>query len=186
MKYSYEFRLPRDRNEEEFDRPEAYQSTMAEHLIEQLRLLNLNEVDFRIGEYIIYNLRDDGYLDPEVTVESIAAIFEKKPEEVEKILKAIQKFDPVGIAARNLQECLKVQLENLDLNGRKELCLRIINNAFTDFVNKRYEKVASILEVPLEKIKEALELINKLNPKPGEGYWDARQNYVIPDFIVER
>ncbi len=183
---NYEFRLPRDKNEEEFDRPEVYQSTMAEHLIEQLRLLNLDEVDFRIGEYIIYNLRDDGYLDPEVTVESIATIFEKKPEEVEKILKAIQRFDPVGIAARNLQECLKVQLENLELNGRKELCLRIINNAFHDFVNKRYEKVASTLEVPLEKIKEALDLINKLNPKPGEGYWDTRQNYVVPDFIVEK
>lgn len=183
---NYELRLPRDKNEEEFDRPEAYQSTMAEHLIEQLRLLNLDEVDFRIGEYIIYNLRDDGYLDPEVTVESIAAIFEKKPEEVEKILKAIQRFDPVGIAARNLQECLKVQLENLEINGRKELCLRIINNAFHDFVNKRYEKVASALEVPLDKIKEALDLINKLNPKPGEGYWDTRQNYVVPDFIVEK
>lgn len=183
---NYEFRLPRDKNEEEFDRPEVYQSTMAEHLIEQLRLLNLDEVDFRIGEYIIYNLRDDGYLDPEVTVESIATIFEKKPEDVEKILKAIQRFDPVGIAARNLQECLKVQLENLELNGRKELCLRIINNAFHDFVNKRYEKVASTLEVPLEKIKEALDLINKLNPKPGEGYWDTRQNYVVPDFLVEK
>lgn len=182
----YEFRLPRDKNDEEFERPEVYHSSMAEHLIEQLHLLSLGESDFRIGEYIIYNLRDDGYLDTEVTIEAIAAIFEKRPEEVEKILKEIQKFDPLGIAARNLQECLKVQLENLDINGKKTLCLRIIKETFHDFVNKRYEKVASILDVSMEDIKAALELINKLNPKPGEGFWDSRQNYVIPDFIVEK
>ena len=97
----YEFRLPRDKNDEEYERPEVYHSSMAEHLIEQLHLLSLDENDFRIGEYIIYNLRDDGYLDAEVTVEAIATIFERKPEEVEKVLKEIQKFDPLGIAARN-------------------------------------------------------------------------------------
>ncbi|MBN2364718.1 MAG: RNA polymerase sigma-54 factor [Calditrichaeota bacterium] len=183
---NYEFRLPRDRNEEEFDRPEVAETTMAEHLIEQLHHQNFNESDFRIGEYIIYNLRDDGYLDSEVTVENIAAIFERKPEEVEKILKKIQKFDPVGIAARKLQECLRIQLENLDINGHKKIALRIVKEAFHDFVNKRYEKVASILEVSLDEIKQAQEVINKLNPKPGEGYWDTRQNYIIPDFIVEK
>ncbi len=185
-KDNYEFRLPRDKNEEEYDRPEVYHTSVAEHLLEQLYLLNLSENDFRIGEYIIYNLRDDGYLDSEVTSENIAAIFESKPEKIEKILKQIQKFDPVGIAARNLQECLRIQLENLDINGNKNLALKIINEAFHDFVNKRYEKVAGILDVSLEKIKEAQEIINKLNPKPGEGYWDSRQNYVIPDFIVEK
>jgi RNA polymerase sigma-54 factor len=183
---NYEFRLPRDKNEEEYDRPEVYHTSMAEHLIEQLHLLNLSENDFRIGEYIIYNLRDDGYLDSEVTTENIAAIFESKPDEVEKILKQIQKFDPLGIAARNLQECLRIQLENLDINGKKNLALRVINEVFHDFVNKRYEKVATILNVSLDDIKEAQEVINKLNPKPGEGYWDSRQNYVIPDFIVEK
>lgn len=183
---NYEFRLPRDKNEEDYERPDPYQATMAEHLIEQLQLLNMSEADFRIGEYLIYNIRDDGYLDTEVTVESIAAIFERKPEEVEKILRQIHKFDPIGIGCRNLRECLQVQLENLELNGQKPLALRIIKEAFTDFVNKRFEKVSSILEVSLEEIKKAQEVINKLNPKPGEGYWDSRQNYVVPDFIVEK
>ncbi len=182
----YEFRLPREKHEDEYERPEVYRATMAEHLLEQLRMLNLSEEDFRIGEYIIYNLRDDGYLDPEVTVESIAQIFNRTPEEVERILKQIQTFDPVGIAARNLQECLEIQLKNLELNGKKDLALRIIQEAYHDFVNKRYEKVADTLNVSLEEIKEALEVINKLNPKPGEGLWDSRQNYIIPDFIVEK
>jgi len=183
---NYEFRLPRDKNEEDYERPDPYQATMAEHLIEQLQLLSLSLADFRIGEYLIYNIRDDGYLDTEVTVESIAAIFERKPEEIEKILRQIHKFDPIGIGCRNLKECLQVQLENLELNGQKPLALRIIREAFTDFVNKRFEKVSNILEVSLEDIKKAQEVINKLNPKPGEGYWDSRQNYVVPDFIVEK
>jgi len=183
---NYEFRLPRDRNEDEYERPEAAQTTMADHLIEQLQLLNLKEEDFRVGEYIIYNLRDDGYLDTEVSVESIATIFERKPEEVERILKQIQQFDPVGIGARNLKECLIAQLENQDLNGQKETALKIIREGFNDFVNKRYEKVAQELNISLDQIKEAMLLINKLNPKPGEGFWDSRQNYIIPDFIVEK
>ena len=183
---SYEFRLPRDKSEEVYERPDPYRATMAEHLLEQLHMLNLNEADFRVGEYIIYSLRDDGYLDAEVTAENTAMIFERQPEEVEKVLKQIQKFDPVGIAARNLKECLQIQLENLDMNGKKPLALRIVKEGFTDFVNKRFEKVAAILEVSLEEIKEAQEVINKLNPKPGQGYWDSRQNYVVPDFIVEK
>ncbi len=183
---SYEFRLPRDKSEEVYERPDPYRATMAEHLLEQLHMLNLNEADFRVGEYIIYNLRDDGYLDAEVTAENTAMIFERQPEEIEKVLKQIQKFDPVGIAARNLKECLQIQLENLDMNGKKPLALRIVKEGFTDFVNKRFEKVATILEVSLEEIKEAQEVINKLNPKPGQGYWDSRQNYVVPDFIVEK
>ncbi len=182
----YDAHIPRDKNEEEYERPEVYQATMAEHLLSQLHMLHLSEEDFRIGEYIIYNLRDDGYLDPEVTVEAIAQLFNRKPEEVESILKQIQRFDPVGIAARNLKECLMVQLETLDLNGNKELALRIIRDAYEDFINKRYEKIADELGVSLEEIKEALGVINKLNPKPGEGYWDTRQNYIIPDFIVEK
>jgi RNA polymerase sigma-54 factor len=183
---NYEFRLPRDRNEDEYERPEAAQTTMADHLIEQLQLLNLKEADYRIGEYIIYNLRDDGYLDTEVSVESIATIFERKPEEVEKILKQIRQLDPVGIGARNLRECLIAQLENQDLNGQKDTALRIIREGFNDFVNKRYEKVAQELNISIDQIKEAMLLINRLNPKPGEGFWDSRHNYIIPDFIVEK
>jgi RNA polymerase sigma-54 factor len=183
---NYEFRLPRDRNEDEFEQPEMYHRTVSEYLLEQLHMLNLSEKDFRIGEYIIYNLREDGYLDSEVTIESIAAIFESKSEEVEKVLKQIQRFDPIGIAARNLQECLIVQLENLEVNGLKDLALQIIRQGFNDFVNKRYEKVADLLEVSIGEIKQANEIINKLNPKPGEGYWAVQQNYIIPDFTIEK
>ena len=75
-------RMPMERKEDDRDMPEPYVATMSEHLLEQLQLLKLSELEFRIGEYIIYNLRDDGYLDAEVTVESIAEIFEIAPETV--------------------------------------------------------------------------------------------------------
>ncbi len=183
---SYEFKLPRDKKEDDYERPEVYEATMAEHLLEQLHMLDLNEDDFRIGEYIIYNLRDDGYLDSEVTAEGIAQVFSRRPDEVLKILKQIQKFDPVGIASRNLQECLVVQLQTLDLNGKKDLALSILRDCYQDFVNKRYEKIAEALQISIDEIKEALLVINKLNPKPGEGFWDSRQNYIVPDFVVEK
>jgi RNA polymerase sigma-54 factor len=182
----YEMRMPVDRSEEEYERPEVQATSMTEHLIEQLHMLNLNEDDFRIGEYIIYNLRDDGYLDTEVSVESITQIFQTTPENVLRNLKMIQFFDPLGIASRNLQECLEVQLETKNQDGEFDIPLRIIRDAYQDFVNKRYEKVSEMLGINLHEIKKAIVEIQRLNPKPGEGYLDERQNYVVPDFIVEK
>lgn len=178
-------RMPVEHPEEERDMPEPYLESMSEHLITQLQMLKLSEVEFRAGEYIIYNLRDDGYLDSEVTVQAIAEIFEIDPEIVEKVLKLIQRFDPPGIAARNLQECLVVQLEVRNGNGQHAIPLRILKECYNDFINRRFGKVAETLGISLEQVKEAMVEINKLNPKPGEGYSDAKQNYIIPDFYVE-
>ena len=178
-------KMPVNRHEEERDMPEPYRETMLEHLIDQLHMLKLDEKQFRIGEYIIFNLRDDGYLDAEVTTETIAQIFETTPEEVEKILKLIQQFDPPGIAARNLKECLVTQLALKNKNGEYDVLLKILNECYQDFVNRRFEKVADVLNISLEEVKNALEDISKLNPKPGIGYSDAKQNYIVPDFFVE-
>lgn len=183
---SYEKTIPVDKSKEEYDKPEVYQSTMTDHLLEQLHLLNLNELDFKIGEHIIFNLRDDGYLDSEVSTDSISQIFQTTPNNVEHVLKMVQNFDPNGIAARNLKECLEVQLESNMVNGNSEIPLRILKNSYEDFVNKRYEKVIEELQISTEQLKEAIVIISKLNPKPGEGYLDARQNYIIPDFTVEK
>ncbi|MCB0258886.1 MAG: RNA polymerase factor sigma-54 [Calditrichaeota bacterium] len=180
-------RIQRDPNEEERDMPEAYQETMSEYLMQQLHMLKLGELEFSIGEYIIYNLRDDGWLDTEVTTESIALIFETDPGLVERVLKRVQRMDPVGIAARNLRECLMVQLEvkRDTANGHYDIPLRILRDCYEDFVNRRFEKVADQLGISLDQVKASLQEIGKLNPKPGEGYADAKQNYILPDFFVE-
>jgi RNA polymerase sigma-54 factor len=183
----FDYKPPRDPDEdEEVERPNAYQPTIYEHLIQQLHENVDDEVEFRIGEYLIYNIKEDGYLDPEIDLENVAMIFNVPGEKVEKVLKKIQKFDPVGIGARNLQECLLVQLEELDDIWIHDLARTIVKNYWEDFINKRFDKLEQALEVDRESIREAIEVIQKLNPKPGEAYFDTKLNYVVPDFIVEK
>ena len=181
---SYEYRLPRDKNEEEFERPEVEVSSMTDHLMEQLNYLSFDDVDQKIGEYLIWNIRDDGYLDESVSIEGVAEIFESNPSKIESILKKIQKFDPVGVGARDLQECLLVQLK--EMNPQPELAIKIIADHFEDFKNKRYEKILSEINVDREELKDIIEVIAKLNPKPGLGLYNTKHNYIIPDFIVEK
>jgi RNA polymerase sigma-54 factor len=181
---SYEYRLPRDKNEEEFERPEVEVSTMTDHLMEQLNYLTFGKTDHKIGEYLIWNIKDDGYLDESVPIEGVAEIFECSPAKIESILKKIQKFDPIGVGARNLQECLLAQL--MEINPRPNIAIRIISEHFEDFKNKRYEKILAELDIDREELKNIIELIARLNPKPGIGLYNTKHNYIIPDFIVEK
>ncbi len=181
---SYEYRLPRDKNEEDFERPEVEVSSMTDHLMEQLNYLSLDESDLKIGEYLIWNIRDDGYLDESVSIENVAEIFETSVPKVESLLLQIQRFDPVGVGARDLQECLSVQLK--EMKPRSELAIKVINDHFEDFKNKRYDKILTEIEIDREELKEIIEIIAKLNPKPGLGLYNTKHNYIIPDFIVEK
>lgn len=154
--------------------------TLAEHLTEQLGYTTMTDEKRRIGEYIIGNINEDGYLD--CSVDEIALNMEAPKEDVLKVLRLIQNFDPVGIAARDLRECLLLQLrarENFDPNAEK-----ILADHFEDFKNKRFESIASSMRIDLEEVKKAFFEITRLNPKPGEGYFDERQNYIIPDLVV--
>jgi len=179
---SFEFKQIRERKEEEVYRPEAAPVTLMDHLFEQLHLASLNEEEARIGEYILWCLNDDGYL--ACDVEFIAENFNTTTEVVEKVLAVIQQFDPPGIGARNLQECLLIQL-----NGKKEkdeLAVLMIQECFEDFSNKRFEKIAKKMEISLNEVKRIMEVVSRLNPKPGERYISEAENYIIPDVIVER
>ena len=181
-----EIRQKKDPNEEERDMPEPYVFTMAEHLIDQLQLMDLSPKQFEIGEYLIHNLRDDGYLDGDLSLDTVAMIFEVKPEMVEKILKVIQRLDPNGVGARNLQECLQIQLEMRNGKAEPSVALRIIRDFYEEFSNRRFEKLGDLLGADIDDIKDALAEISTLNPKPGEGLSDVRLNYIIPDFVVEQ
>jgi len=179
---NYEYRAPRDDSAEQFERPEVAKETLQENLLNQLHMQKLDEEQVMIGEYIIWNINEDGYLS--CSVDLIAQNLGVGAEEVEKVLKVIQHFEPVGIAARHLQECLLIQLEEKE--PCHELALAIIRDDFDDFKNKRYEKIAKKLNITLEQIKQAIEEITHLNPKPGEGYFSYHENVVIPDITVER
>lgn len=179
---NYEYRAPRDNSIEVYEQQEASQETLPEHLLTQLHMQRLDEDEITIGEYIIWNINEDGYLacSVELIVQNLGMTIEK----VEKVLQVIQHFDPVGIAARNLQECLLIQLE--ERSPRHELAIKIVKTCFDDFTNKRFEKIVKKLEVSLDEIKAAMDEITQLNPKPGEGYFSAQDNAIVPDLTVDR
>ncbi len=178
----YTFKIPVDKSAEVYDRPEVSVTTLSDHLLDQLHLLpELTGTEQKIGENIIWNVNEDGYLACSLT--EIADQLGVAEQDAEKVLKFVQFFDPVGIAARDLKECLLIQLE--EYKG-SEIAKTILLEYYDDFKNKRFEKIAKKMEVSLQEIKEAMEEIAKLNPKPGEGYISQNENYVLPDVIVER
>jgi len=179
---NYEIKQPREHIEEDIDRPEPAPITLMDHLIEQLYLAPLLAEEQPIGEYILWCIDDVGYLTSDV--ETIAETLDVPPEQVEKVLGVIQRFDPPGIGARNLQECLLIQLE--EMAQRDENAIRMLHECFEDFINKRYEKIAKKLDVALDEVKRIMEAVAKLNPKPGEGYVSEAENYILPDVSVTK
>jgi len=179
---NYEHRAPRDKSSEEFERPEVASTTLPEHLLTQLHMTKLDERQFMIGEYLIWNINEDGYLS--CTVEVVVQNLQVEPEEVEEVLHVIQRFEPVGIGARNLQECLLIQIE--EKMPQEKVALEILRNHFDDFTNKRFEKIVKKLNISFDDIKHVIDVVVKLNPKPGEGYVSFQDTMIVPDILVKR
>src|SRR6187549_2981665 len=139
--------LTAEANSDDGDSPPSWENSLTkktsleDHLMWQLRLSKITERESAIGFNIIQNLDENGYLT--LTVDEICAITETSPEEVESLLRQIQFFDPVGVAARNLRECLLIQLENLQLSD--SLAARIVDHHLSFLESKRYEKLAKDL-----------------------------------------
>lgn len=167
-------------------------STLTEYLYDQLYMLYLSPAELVLGELIIGSLDGDGYF--KQSIEKLVnelRLFEHEEitlEQGEEVLKMIQKFDPAGIAARDLQECLINQLENVEFDPYyKYLAEKILSEYYKNFVNKRYEAIQRDMNLSQETLKNVLELIKKLNPKPGEGNIESEQaNQISPDFIIEK
>jgi RNA polymerase sigma-54 factor len=181
---TFEIKIPKDKNKEDYERPEVSVTSLPEHLMEQLHILSLTDTENAIGELIIWNIRDDGYLDNTVDFQKLAEELPTDINTIEKVLKKIQHFDPIGIGSRDLRECLLVQLEYQKLPD--PVAIDIIKDHFEDFKNKRYDKIISLMDMDKERLQEAVDEILQLNPKPGEGLFDSRTNYIVPDFIVEK
>jgi RNA polymerase sigma-54 factor len=157
-------------------------TSLEDHLIWQLRLSKISEKESGIGLYIIQNLNENGYL--ALSVEEICSALSAASEEVESVLKRIQFFDPVGVAARDLRECLLIQLENLQLSGT--LAARMVADYMGFLESKRYEKLAKDLGVHIDDIAAAVHLIESLEPKPSRGYEQEEVRTVLPDVFVEK
>jgi len=179
---NYEVRTPKEHVEDEIDRPEPAPITLMDHIMEQLHLAPLDEPQKLIGEYMLWCIDDKGYLS--CPVELVSENLDVEVDEVVKVLKVLQTFDPPGIAARNLQECLLIQLHEME--PVDENALRMVAECFDDFSNKRFEKIAKKMEIDLPEVKRIMELVARLNPKPGERYVSEVENYIIPDVIIEK
>lgn len=170
--------------------PIAIQDSFYENLQNQLDLLALSDKDYIIGQQIIGSLDDDGYLRRQIPslIDDLAfsqnVIVEE--DEVEEILKIVQTFDPPGIGARNLQECLAIQLRKKDLtNPIIQKAMSVIENYLDEFTKKHYDKIEKQLGVDSEELKEIVNEILKLNPKPGDsGAVAGKQLQIIPDFHI--
>lgn len=160
-------------------------------MLEQLGMLNLDEKEQKVAEQIVGSLDDDGYLrrDTSAIVNDLAFRqgIEVSEEEIEAIIKKVQQFDPPGIAARDLRECLLIQLRRKDDSDKyTELAIRAIDKYFEEFTKKHYEKIQRGLNISDEDLKRMMGIIIRLNPKPGGNIGDTGggENYITPDFFI--
>ncbi|MBU4374034.1 MAG: RNA polymerase factor sigma-54, partial [Euryarchaeota archaeon] len=157
-------------------------ATLQEHLLRQLHLFTGSDDERKIGELIIGNIDDNGYLG--CSVEEISESNKTPVSEVEKILFLIQTFDPIGIGARNLRECLLIQLK---AKGRENsLAWQIIDKYLPDLEKKRFDYIAKKTRTSVEKIKEAMKEIANLEPKPGRCFNDEKAIHLIPDAVLKK
>ncbi len=180
-------------DDDDREMPIPTSASLHELLMNQLDFLGLNEKEYVIGKQLIGSIESDGYIRRELDAISNDLAFSQGIEttvgEVESILRRIQTFDPPGIAARDLQECLLLQLERMD-NGHNidvAVAKKIITECFDEFTKKHYQKIQKKLETEDEEfVKDAIELIVRLNPKPGGGAAASmvKNQYIIPDFIL--
>ena len=177
-------------DEEDRDRPMPADQTLAEQLQEQISFLNLDEEDSLIAEQIIGSIDEDGYLkrDAESIMDDILFNHgvEIDEDDVERVLKQVQSLDPAGIAARDLRECLLLQLYRMseDVEGR-DTAIAMLEEEYEAFTMKHFDKLTSRLDVSERELKTAFDLIRqRLDPKPGEGTFSEETNYITPDFTV--
>lgn len=180
-------------DEKTVEMPYASALSFQEMLVEQLGYRKLDEQKQKIGMYIIGNLDDAGYLARSVDAIVDDLLFTQNiktsRKEVLEVLQVIQEFDPPGVGARDLKECLLIQLRRLADDNPDEdyrLPILIIERFFDEFTKKHYEKILRRGNITEDQLKEAINIILKLNPKPGDSASESSQvgHYVIPDFII--
>ena len=157
-------------------------TTLAESLLEQLHYLNLPPEPMKLAEFLVGSLDDSGWL--ATPLEEVAQGTGQSPEDCEKVLLVIQALEPVGVGARNLRECLLIQLE---ARGDKDtLPWRLIHDQFDNLVNRRFPEIARQLKCSVEDVQAAADEIATLNPRPGLQVSSEDPKYVMPDLLVER
>lgn len=188
----YKLREISEKTERKEDIPFSASQSLNEYLLQQLGLRDLPEKQVKIAEYIIGNIDDDGYLRRELSAIADDLVFQAGQDvdekEIEEVLDIIQDFDPAGVGARNLQECLLLQLNRKEPTARVEMATRILTEYFEEFTRKHYDKIMRGLNISEATLKKAIHEIIALDPKPCSswgGSMEVAMSQVIPDFLVE-
>ncbi|MBD3180102.1 MAG: RNA polymerase factor sigma-54 [Candidatus Latescibacteria bacterium] len=172
----------REEKEEMLERVPVARQSFSDHLLSQLRLATDDDFILEVGEYIIGNLDESGYLPLEIS--DIARTFSAEENRVKEVLDLIQTFDPAGVGARNLQECLLLQLERKEMKDSR--AAEILRDYFEEFKQKRYNNISKKMKISLQEVQAQSEIIGRLDPKPGLNVAADNPKYVIPDLIVDR
>jgi RNA polymerase sigma-54 factor len=171
-----------DREDLPFENMVRSVSSLSDHLDEQLRFGTEDQLLRKIGNEIIGNIDEDGYLRAELS--EIAARCSVTVEDAQRALTLVQSFDPPGVAARNIQECLLIQLK-VDPNP-DPVSVEIVEDHFEDLSRRRYPDIARALKLPLDRVMESVEEIMGLEPKPGRRFGGADSRYIVPDVVVHK
>lgn len=167
-------------------------SSLHQSLLDQIILRNLNDKEKKIAEYVIGNLDENGYL--ESTLQSISddLIFQlnidTSPDRIKSVLEEIQSLEPAGVGARNLQECLLLQIKRRKQTEATKHATTILENYFEEFTKKHYGKIRGLLNLSYDELRDAFDTIISLNPKPGNTWGDSMEMAmanITPDFIVD-
>ena len=194
--YIPSYRMRSDLYNSKEERPQyntfSVKESFSQSLQDQLGYRNLTDHQYAVASFIIGSLDDDGYLrrslDTLVDDLSFRAGIESDEEEVEQMLKVIQEFEPAGVGARNLQECLLLQMKGKKKSPEVDNAIKILKHHFNEFSNKHYQKIMNRMGISHDELKAAMSKILKLNPAPGgqidDTYNDQAQQ-IIPDFTLE-
>ncbi|MCR3956479.1 MAG: RNA polymerase factor sigma-54 [Gudongella sp.] len=178
---SYRSEVDRNRKEYSFENFVSYTPSLKDYLIEQLNMISLDAAEYRIADYIIQNINSNGYLDS--TVVEISSQLHASEEEVEAVLTVIQSFEPYGVGARSLKECLLIQVRD----EKDFLIKRVINDHLEDIASNKIASIAKELDISIQKAQEYVDFIKCLEPKPGRTFRgdgdDTR--YITPDASIE-
>lgn len=183
----YKVREPRDDNKDQrLEGTTAQTTSLYSHLKGQLSLLKLSDVEQAVGEYIIGNIANDGYLCVSVPemAEELKDELDVDVETIERVLDMIQRFDPPGVGARDLRESLLIQLRRKGMEDT--LAYRIAYEHLHDLQRKSILQIAKTMGVSAEKAQQAMDVIRSLSPTPAQGQFDPGAMPVVPDLIVER
>ena len=172
----------REKLEDRVEQTPVLEPGLYEYLLEQLNFNKLTPEEISIGEFIIGNLDDSGFLTG--TVEELADALKVPVGDVERLLKLVQTFDPPGVGSRNLRECLLIQMRQKGMEGT--LGFRIVDEHLEELDRKTHQQLSRVMGVSVERVQEAMEDLKSLSPKPAQGRFITPAMPIVPDLIVER